>query len=206
MSGYKKIREVGPNEYMAVNNPLTYCVGSQMDNMFAHGGNAQVLGKDSRSCHLYMSQYCANKWDKFCDVVADDRTGHMPPMGSNGQYGLSSGQNHVRATAEEKYLVSMPGCVRREEPFDPTVATSPMVKYWSEGCGSSACTPSYAVDASTIDDDPVMTRMLDRPGNFADILQNIFWTMQRQGTLQQLKGTSLGKFYSAHSYFKTNGW
>jgi hypothetical protein len=62
------------------------------------------------------------------------------------------------------------------------------------------------VDASTIDDDPVMMRMLDRPGNFADILQNIFWTMQRQGTLQQLKGTSLGKFYSAHSYFKTNGW
>jgi hypothetical protein len=214
MSGYKKITEIGPNEVLPIDNPITYCVGSKLDSMFAHGGHAETLGKNSKPCQAYMAQYCAKGWDKFCDIAAEDSQNHKPHYSLTSKYGLTSGENHIRATAAEKYLISMKNCSVKQEPFDPMVGTSPMVDYWvSSNCKavetnncSSQCTPSYAVDPTTIDDDIVMNKILEKPIIAVDIIKNIFFTMKRQGTVNSLRTTKLGNFFTTHDFFKKNGW
>ena len=95
----------------------------------------------------------------------------------------------------------------RYEPFDPTVANSPMISYYVgkpcfEGCN---LVPIYKVDPSTIDQDAVMDKVLQKPLIAIDILINIYNTMKREGTLHQLSGTKLGNFYSETAYFKDRG-
>jgi hypothetical protein len=51
-----------------------------------------------------------------------------------------------------------------------------------------------------------MDKILHKPIIALDILINIFNTMTREGTIVQLKGTKLGKFYDENSYFKDKGY
>ena len=77
---------------------------------------------------------------------------------------MTAGEVLVHNTAARKYLVSMVGAHKKYEPFDPTVATSPLISYWvpSDNCPMTLGkpVPIYAVDPSKIDQDPVMDRIL----------------------------------------------
>jgi hypothetical protein len=84
------------------------------------------------------------------------------------------------------------------EQFDPTVASSPLIAFWSGNGGS--CIPIYAVDPKTIDQDPVMTKILNKPIIAWSVLVNIYNTAKRKNTLNNLKGTRIYKFFMSNQF------
>ena len=205
---YTSIKNFGPNAVSEVNNPLTYCLTTDLDSAFMHGGQANVLRRDSRPCQLFLSEYCAQGWDNFCERASHNQNISFPngmttQCGACPPPGTTQGDMLIRNTAERKYLVQMINGQQVFEPFDPVVANSPMISSWRPvgcqvgGCGAGQLTmaPIYAVNPKTIDDDVVMDKILARPHIAKDILVNIFHTMKRLNTLQNLKGTKLGNFY-----------
>lgn len=213
---YSVISDFGSNTYSAVNNPLTYAVpGQNFDQKFLHGSSSNIFdGQYSRNSQLYMSQYCADKWDGFCELASNNSNTSFPNQAippENELYDdniqqLTAGDMLIRNTASEKYLKTMNNCKRNYEPFDPTVATSPLIGYWkNEQYSYGGCVPEYAVNPESIDSDIVMNKILAKPQIAPLILVNIYNTMKREGTLSQLQGTRLGNFYSNVPFFKSRG-
>lgn len=213
MNTYKYISNFGCQEKSDVNHPLTYCMGSGMDQRFLHGGYSDNYGQHSKNCQLFMSEYCAKKWDGFCEVASRNTQTNYPSQ-IDGVIGLrclstslTAGETLIRNTAARKYLIKMNGAYKNYEPFDPLVANSPMISYWVNNrcysCNSGI--PEYAVDPEKIDDDIVMNKILKNPGIAINILINIYNTMKRYKTLSKLKGTKLGKYYETNPYFKSKG-
>jgi hypothetical protein len=161
-----------------------------------------------------MSEYCANKWDKNCEIASRVAGEYTPsiqqPLPNNllrvdspaGCLGLTSGEILIRNTAERKYRINIRRSDIKFEPFDPTVANSPMISY-EAGYEDATMFPValYAVDPNTIDKDPVMDKILIKPKIAFHILINIYNTMKRQGTLKNLSGTKLGHFYTVNKDF-----
>jgi hypothetical protein len=216
MSQYSSISNFGPNTQTAVNNPLTYCMGTRdIDKSFLHGSSsAEIIGQDSEQCQRYMSEYCANTWDKFCEASSQSTGAYFPnnlqsctSVGDTVCKNMTSGEFMIRNTASKKYLTQMLNCKKVFEPFDPNVPNSPMVSYFVSNCsyGLRKCVPIYEVDPTTIDNDPVMNKILAKPIIAADILINIYNTAKRKNTLQKLKGTKLGHLFANAPYFKNLG-
>lgn len=213
---YASISSFGSNAHSQVNNPLTYCLNDNMDQRFLHGSNADSYGQHSRPCQLFMSEYCSHGWDSYCEAASLNTTTWLPNnmqccllRGDVACQDLNAGQVLIRNTASRKYLVKMHGATKKYESFDPNVATSPLISYWvpTNGCpmNNSCSVPVYAVDHRTIDNDPVMDKLLGNPKIAPVILINIYNSMKRMGTLKTLKGTKLGKFYNANHYFIAKG-
>ncbi len=215
-NNYSSISSFGSNAYSPVNNPLTYCLNNNMDQRFLHGSNADTYGQHSRPCQLFLSEYCASKWDNYCEVASRNTESWTPNnlkcslTGCNNSNN-SAGEMLVRNTAARKYLVKMIGATKKYEPFDPNVPTSPLISYWvsdnkcSPHLGARCLTPIYAVNPKTIDNDIVMDKLLAKPTIAPIILVNIYNTMKRMGTLKHLKGTKLGHFYTTNPYFNSKG-
>lgn len=214
MNNYASIAKFGSNADSPVNNPLTYCIGNNMDQRFLHGGNADIYGQHSRPCQLFLSEYCANKWDDFCELASKNTNTDYPDQyqgctnaGVVACRGLNAGEALIHNTAARKYLIKMHNAHKKYEPFDPTVPTSPMISYWvSDNCSyANAGVPEYAVDPAKIDNDIVMNKILAKPIIAFEILINIYNTMKRYGTLSKLKGTKLGMYFDTAPYFKSKG-
>jgi hypothetical protein len=218
---YTRISNVGCSTALdaveSKNNPLTYCLNNTIDQRFSHGSSAiTVDGQGSRACQLYLPDYCSNDWDEFCELASQNTNTWIPnSWGLTASpeedflKGLNAGQKLIYNTARRKYLRGMVNCVQYFEPFDPTVADSPLISFWdSETPGDGTiCTPIFDISeqqAATLDQDPVMNKILDNPYIAIDLLTNIFHTKRREGTLLQLRGTRLGKFYE-NNYQKFGG-
>lgn len=214
----------------AQNDPLTYCLVSGIESGFNHtlGGGGSLMGPNSSQCQLFMAQYCAQNWDEpngYCEYASNNTSTMFPntvascnnPNGScSGPgigNGLSQGQFLIRNVAAEKYLIAMSNnCVRIYQPFDPTVADSPMVSKWepsgnscngANNCyGSNTCIPIYDVDAKVIDSDPVMNKILAQPNIAIDILINIYRRRVNTRRLKELEGTKLGRFFASKEFQK----
>lgn len=227
---YAKIGNFGPSKPLGESNPISYCALSGLDSGFMHtlGSQSNIIGPDSSQCQLFMAQYCAfnpKGWDGVCEYISQDtKKGGYPntvqqcngPSGSCFGSGLGSaltkGQVLIRNTAQEKYLKGMSSnCVRVHEPFDPTVADSPLVSRWMPGgdqscmsagnCNASnKCIPIYGVDEKTIDNDPVMNKLLDQPWIGMDILVNIHNIANSTGSIHKLKGTRIHSFFQTPSF------
>jgi hypothetical protein len=194
-------------------NPLTYCLLATVDAPFSHGEIANTLsGKYSKNGQAFMSDYCSNNWNEVCEFASQDRNRNYPnTLSTCGGASdvecrdLNAGEILVANTAARKYLVQMGGsCSLRQEPFDPTVASSPMVSFWSSGpCnmqGNEGCIPVYAVDPATIDSDVVMNKLLAKPTIAWDILVNIYNTAKRTGKYDGLMGTKIYNFFQSPSF------
>ena len=92
---------------------------------------------------------------------------------------------------------------KKYEPFDPTVANSPMISYWTSN--NQNLIPEYEVNPQTIDKDVVMDKILNKPDIAINILINIYNTMKRKNKLSLLKNTKLGTFYQSQPYFIQKG-
>lgn len=202
---YRNIQNLGGNEnkdYIPpVDNPLTYCMDDK-DQYFLHGTQSILYGAYSKPCQSYMSDYCANGWDGFCEIASQNVDTNHPNQiqldrGSDTYKGLTAGEILLKNTAAKKYLVHMDYCVQKTEAFDPLVASSPMVSYWigDNTTYANKCQPSYAVNPVNIDDDMVMNKLLSKPVIALDLFANIYYTMLNQDTIKDLKGTKLGKFF-----------
>lgn len=183
-------------------DPLTYCIGNTIDQRFNHGAsNADIYGQNSNMCQVYLAQRCARNWDSVCEKAYDPRTNDeyvtraltASSATTTPIVGLSSSEILLLNTAHEKYIVGMAGdCQLKVEPFDPMNPSSPMISQYV----GRYCVPSFAIrDPSSIDDDPVMNRLLNNPRIARQLFANIRNTMIRKGTFHQLAGTRLGAFY-----------
>jgi hypothetical protein len=199
----------------AVNNPLTYCINNTIDNKFLHGGPPHILadGQGSPNCQAFLSDYCAQGWDSYCEYASNNINERYPstmetpdscdniPRGFNAAIPLTEGEVLLRNTASRKYLVKMIQGKELWEPFDPTVADSPMIRKWVQTGYGNPMSPVYAVNPREIDNDIVMNKILSKPRIAMDILMNIYHTMKRNGTINQLDGTNLGKFYNINKQY-----
>lgn len=210
MSNYLSISKIGSNLNSQSDNPLTYCMMDNIENGFLHGSGAPV--KNGNNCQLFMSEYCSTEWDSFCEVASIDTKRNVSNtvgacMGhSNSTYNrLKAGEILIKNTASRKYLVKMIGSKKIYRPFDPNVASSPLISYWvpDMSCSISHGVPVYSVNPKTIDNDIVMNKILLKPYIAFDILINIYNSMKRFGTLDGLKDTKIGRFFVS-DYFKGN--
>lgn len=219
-SSYSKISDFGPSAGLtAESSPLSYCALSGLESGFQHtlGYGTSLLGPNSTQCQRFMSQYCAHNpegWNGVCEYLSQNTMRYLPNaiQPSNGPNGsclgsglgnaVTSGQILIRNTAAEKYLKMMSGNCRADyEPFDPTVASSPLLRSWySPSGGTNKCIPIYDVDAKTIDNDVVMNKILSQPWIAMDILTNIYNNRVRTNTLQELQGTKLYQFFQAKDF------
>jgi len=186
---------------MYSNDPVGYCMGRTLEQKMMFG-SAPDSGIDSKPCQAYMAQRCATNWDGICEAIyqqADDPwPGTLPRAATFGRAGSSqatAGDQMLALTAREKYRVAMLNvdginCVHLSEPFDYTRPDSPTISYYS-----GQCIPEYRVDPPTADGDPVLNRLLDRPELAPDVLQNLYNTAKRKGTLDEYEGTRLGAFF-----------
>lgn len=209
---YQQISNIGCHTCSPSDNPLTYCIDSTLDQRFLHGGHSDNYGQHSKQCQAFLSEYCAKKWDGFCEYAsqhpnvtyAANSIKHCG-QGNDKNVGMTAGEILIHNTAANKYLVGMQNCKKVHEPFDPLVANSPMIGYWiKDGCSSNNCVPTYSVNPQTVDSDVVMDKILVKPDIAFDILVNIYHTMRNRGTLAQLEGTKLGHFYKVHPHFRGN--
>ena len=211
-NNYSNISKFGSNISTDSSNPITYCLNTELGNGFAHGSSAHTIGSNSRNCQMFMAQYCAQGWDDFCEVASKNSVTYYPNNLNNCNLPgdilakeMTLGESLVRNTAKRKYLKKMINGDLVYEPFDPTVADSPMISYYvnSNRCNyGSGMAPVYEVNPQTIDADPVMNKILQKPQIAMDILINIYNSMTRNGTIGTLMGTKLGKLFQIHPYFQ----
>lgn len=184
------------------NDPITLCLGTSINQPFNHGSNGSIYGQNSPECQVYMSQRCATKWDDICEHASNVNSDNMysiraDTMGrQKSPMDLSSSDILLRNTAMEKYRITIGGtdCHLRTEPFDPINPSSPYMSYYV----GTDCVSEYAVNPATIDQDPVMNKILERPHIAILLLTNIRNTMKRRGTYNNLYGTKLWNFYESN--------
>ena len=213
---YSKLINFGPSVAKSpLNNPLVYCMNTTLGNNMLHT-NGNRTGPYSQKCQQFMSDRCAQKWDGICEVASRNTNNHYPNTANSSQWqwsksgdngaclgtGIGSqftqGDNLIRNTAMKKYVNKMSSnCALKYEPFDPMVPTSPMISYWDPHPSGGSCVPMYEVDPKTIDNDPVMGKLLSKPLLGMDILLNIYNTARRTGKLRQLMGTKLHNFFKS---------
>lgn len=189
------------------NNPLSYCSVTGLDSGFYHtiGGGNQLLGPNSTACQSYLGQYCSNNWDDICENLSKNNSPGLIPnsKGSiNFLNDITQGQILIRNAAAEKYIVAMSNnCYKELQPFDPTVADSPMISSWKSKAGSfsKVCVAIYDCDHKNIDNDIIMNKLLEQPWIAPDILGGIFKTKKRNGTLNLLEGTKLMDFFKKNN-------
>jgi hypothetical protein len=207
MSQYAKIGQFGGggnNNLMS--NPLSYCAVSGLESMFDHGSNSNKVDKNSGQCQKYMSSYCSENWDGVCEYLSKDTTNQYPNVlarcdsAYSGSCGTSDGLKNaysqgeilIRNTAMKKYMSAMSSnCSLKFEPFNPVDADSPLMSTWVPNCGYSKCVAMYEVDPATIDTDPVMNKILQKPQIALDILVNIYNTARNNSSLRNLARTKL---------------
>jgi hypothetical protein len=213
MSNYKRISNIGGDAANApANNPLTYCLSQTMGSSFTHGAIAQTVSSSaSKNCQAFMSSYCANNWDEACEHASNNRESTFPNTLNYSSttnevvtQKLTSGEILIQNTATRKYLSKMNGtnCTIKYEPFDPTVASSPLIAFWSVRDNEDGCVPVYEVNPKEIDNDPVMIKILNKPLIAWSLLINIYNTSKRKGTLDGLKGTRLYRFFMSNTFQK----
>lgn len=204
---YKKLIKFGSTASNSLpvysNDPLTYCLGTDLSQTFNHGSNASQYGQGSKECQAFLSSRCAARWDAICDYAARDKDDTRPVVDTLSAsvtgdkiQGLTPGELLLRNVAKKRFLVAMKNCELKCEPFQPINPSSVSIKYWS---GNNCC-PTYAVDPLTIDSDVVMHRLLDKPYVAPDVLTNIRKTMGEYGLMSRLEGTRLGDFFKSDSF------
>lgn len=208
---YTPISKFGGNNYNPINDPLTYSINDTIDQRFLHGSSAATInGQLSKESQLFLSDYCSNNWDDFCELASkNSRTGYpnnfsllTNNFGGDSIIQRNAGEILLYNTAKRKYLKQLINGHIEYAPFDPNVANSPLISFWkSDNNQTSKIIPIYTVDPKTIDDDIVMNKILEKPVIAADILVNIYNTMKKENTLSQLKGTKLGNLFSYSKFF-----
>lgn len=218
-SDYRTISEMVPNTYNPIDNPLTYCIDNTTDQKFLHGSDS--YGQHSKPCQEYLSTYCSEKWDNHCEEASinpkmlPNNIEHLGITRGIPKQTLNAGDTLIYNTAAKKYLISMGNCSRKYEPFDPTVASSPIISYWvgnKDGCRSGmcdrsrpvGCDPVYSVNPVGLDSDIVMNKILSNPDIAMDILVNIYINMRNTGRLKSLVGTKLGLYYNTNELFNSS--
>ena len=205
------------------NDPVTYCVLDGLDSQFMHGSTGMIFGKGNFKCSEYMSNRCAAQWDDVCQSYSETTTNKFPRPTCCPK-GLNDGEAFLRETAFKKYLLKTFGCFSVCEPFDPTVADSPLVCYQTPtapttgptgaeiwmldgkmyDCQNRTCVldnpPCQKIYGFTelqmrqLDSDPVMMNLLMNPNVAFDLLYMLWQWVVRTNNKAKVKGKSFERF------------
>lgn len=210
MAMYAKIKDFGPSVSKVQTNPLSYCLAESLDSQFLHGGIGKTVSDAyGKNCQAFMSDYCAGEWNDVCEYASQNKNStypnHLQMCGGTIDpdcgplQGFTQGEILIRNTAAKKYLKQIGGDFSLKwQPFDPTVADSPLISTWEGSCqsqGNSRNIPVYEVDPNTIDNDHVMNKILAKPSIAWGMLVNIHNTALRKQNLHTLKGTKIYNFF-----------
>lgn len=215
-SSYVQIGNFGANSNPRPHgNPLSICAVPGLQAGFNNVLGSSFLNPQGSQCQLFMANYCGEEWTSTCEYLSynDNKTYpntlvncNFPTGGSCQGSGIGNvftgGEILIRNSAYYKYLDAMSSnCGMEYVPFDPTNASSPLMGRWkSSDCNGKPCIPMFKVDPKTIDNDPLMDRILKKPIIAIDILINIYRTMSRSRQIQQLKNTKLGRFFESELF------
>jgi hypothetical protein len=206
-SMYRPINTFGNNAAnITENNPLSYCLLSSIDSVFQHGAIAYTIDSpEGKQCQAFMSDRCSKNWDGYCEFASTYQKKLLPNnLQPCNQYGdaacneLTGGEILIGNSARKRFLTQEGNqCYLKWQPFDPTVASSPMISFWNNNCNGTTdnCVPVYEVNPNTIDHDVIMNKILNKPIIALDVLVNIYNTSKRKGTFEKLKGTKLYNFF-----------
>tara|TARA_B110000211_G_scaffold230145_1_gene289106 strand:- start:635 stop:1252 length:618 start_codon:yes stop_codon:yes gene_type:complete len=197
-NNYKQILDFGSNS--EINNPLTYCMNINMNHKFLHGSSSNDYGQHSVHCQNFLSDYCSEKWDDFCQIASEE----TKLLDSNG---LTAGETLIKDTAEKKYIVDVLGCKKIQRPFDPNVAASPLITYWVSKEDESLLhsennnigTPVYDIDINNIDNDIVIKYLVEKPYIAPRVLIGLYKSIKKKNAISKISDTNLGNFYVKNS-------
>lgn len=215
---YTTISDFG-NINNAMNDPATYCVLDGVESQFLHGGSVG-FSKGNFNCSEYMSSRCAGKWDELCEAYSETDTKKFPRPQCCPR-GLTDGEAFVREAAFKKYLLSTKNCFSLCEPFDPTVADSPMICYFSDtapttgpsgaelwlldghpiagGCvlDQPPCEKVYGFtdeQMKGLNADMLMFKILSNPNIALDLLKLLATWVVNTGSVAKVQGTYFWNF------------
>lgn len=200
-------------------NPLTYSIVPTFNTMFLHGASMSSLNNRtwSRAVQNYMAEYCAggtdasNKacpWDGFCEayrlINTDTVWANSAVIDTQAyttvlrflDYAPTQGEQLIHNAAERRFLRFL-STTAYEEPFDYTVANSPMVRYYSHLYVPGPCVVQNLADPQGVEADPVVRKMLEAPSACLDVLVRIYiaYALKQDGL--NLSGTTLEKYLLA---------
>lgn len=212
---YRPIQTFAPDMKDTIRtDPLFYCLLDTMDSQFIHGSTGRIYGKYNENCSHFLTNRCALKWDPICEAVSKDKTMNFPNTGATNPKGgcspcLAYGDQIVRNAALQRFKVASMNCNVKCEPHDPLNPESPLICYETstpcnptdKTCFGTArygtCKPVYKIapeQIPTLDQDPLMNKILEKPQLAYDMLFGIYETMRAEGTLRSLDQTKLGRF------------
>ena len=192
---YKHLENVGGP--LRKEDPLRTCLGIDFQ---ANG----TIKRHSKECQNLLADYCAENWDNICEFSSDNEKVGLPNMASlvDNSHSidphLTQGIYLVRNAAQRKYAVSTLsriGDYIKTQRFNPVDTTNTSrIAYFN----MNPIDLVYDVNPHTIDNDPIMNKMLNEPKYYMDILRGIYITRVNNQTLHQLKSTRLGMFLYAN--------
>ena len=77
-NNYSNIKNFGSNVNTEIENPLTYCMNTELSASFLQGSSARAYRADSKPCQMFMSEYCAQGWDDFCEKASENPITYFP--------------------------------------------------------------------------------------------------------------------------------
>lgn len=184
---YRQYHAFGNPAPSLAENPLTYCLVDSADKNYLHGSTGVRYRPETKECQMFMAEKCATKWDGFCEYFylmnRQQRPNSVNTLLTKASQirGLQSvGKNLLENTAERKYC-SYPTCELEKQAFDPNNPRSIKLNFYVDKDGNtSECVPVCRVDPETINDDPVMQRLVANPDAAPGVLVNIIRTAQRE--------------------------
>ena len=211
MSNYRRISTMGEHLQVNQNEGLAMCLIDDGPQSRSSGGpgTANRLGPASANCQAFMSEYCANGWDKYCDIYYAknnvEETKYFPnQFGVRGeQFSKPLGDSLLKNAAQLRYFNTQ-NCNRTyQEPLDPTNASSPMItKYLDVRDMSNATLNTKTINSRSIDNDPLMARMLANPNAVQQELKAIHTLSRSARSGEGINNTKTGQ--TLNRYFGGN--
>lgn len=204
MSNYATIGRFGEDLQVNMNEGLSLCLMDLgPETRSANGPTAaNRFGPASDACQAFMSEYCANGWDNYCDIyyaqnnVAETRLFPNNFAPRSEFCSVSLGDSLLQNAAQLRFF-NLPCNRTWQEPLDYTNASSPMItKYIDRRDMSQATLNSRTFNSRTVDTDPLMQRMLTNPNAVEQELKAMYYLSNNpkfRGTESDISNTKTGK-------------
>jgi hypothetical protein len=167
-----------------LSNPLTYCIFPTLSEQFLHGSSTAGLlyGTDNTYCMNFMTEYCKNEWDPYCETYKSiNIDSYFPNTAVIDTYAFQAAQAFLRnnhpsqgemllRNVVQRTFIEYPGISYYETPFDSNTANSPSIKIYA----NYTTIPSKLIHLDQIPVNPIVSQMLSYPNVCFDILARFY--------------------------------
>jgi len=198
-------------------NPLTYSIIPTYNSLFLHGaGISDMTGRTwGRAVQNFMAEYAAglhplnpnpsSPWDGFCEAyvrlntdtswansAAIDQQAYTACM-TIQDIKPTQGQQMIRNACERRFL-DFRTTTSFFEPFDFTVANSPLVRWYTPLYVPGPVVIRNLGSPEAVDRDSLVVKMMENPGVCTDVLVRIYLARKSCTGVPGIRGTALDAF------------